>query len=181
MVYQYDVQIINRKYKSIIQRFGAQSSYAQEYTGKLLGMGAKPNKQGILQLPTYKKDIVRYNERSVFQENIAQMRKFISTQDIKKRVRQTLKAEGIAPEGERGQYTEQQITERVTLEGEIKDIIRDLQAVAYDNNENIKRILFGVDRGGTNRGNLTQADMELIKQFHSELEQNRTIVQYPFE
>lgn len=181
MVYQYDIQIINRKYKSIVQRFGKDSQYAQEYTGRLTQMGAKPNKQGILQLPTYKKDIARYNEREVYQANVAIMRKLISTQDIKKRVRQTLKAEGIEPEGKQGQYSEQQISERVELEGDIKEIIRDLQSVAYDNNENIKRIVYGVDRGGTNKGNLTQADMELLKQYHAELEQNRTIVQLPFE
>lgn len=180
MVRQYEVQIINRQYRDIVKKFGAESQYSQPYTGRLIQMGAKPNKQGILQLPVYKKDIARYNTKDIYESNINVMRKLSNVQDIKKRVRQTLRAEGITPEGKQGQYTESQIQERVQLEGEIHEIIRELQGVAYNNDDAIKKIVHGVDKGGTNEGNLTQEDMQTIRELYNNLRQERIIEDLPF-
>lgn len=180
MVYQYDVMIVNRKYREIVQRFGASSQYAQPYTSRMIQMGAKRNKQGILQLPVYKKDIARYNEKEIYQSNINAMRKLSSAQDIRKRITEQLKRENITPENN-GQYSREQITERATLEDEIKDIITELKGVAYNGDEELQKMLKGEKRGGTNKGNLTNEQMIEIKTYYNYLRYNKTIQELPFD
>lgn len=164
-----DIRRINRRYSDIVKTFGADSQYATPYTTRMIKLGAFVNEEGILQISKGKAKRAELERNAVHSKNIERLTKLSKVQDINRRVSKILKEEGINPEGKRGKYSKEQITERVSLENDVHRAIEEIGGNLYKDADNVKGIVQG------NNGRLTQAEMQEILDTYNRLNGSGTI------